>query len=220
MLYLTPTRIYLYGILLYAATALPGCSVGMAASGHREQDSSIIFPGSNRAVIIAKLGPPETSQRLADGRIVDSYLLKKGNESSSGRAWAHAGLDVLSWGLWEIVATPYELAQSEERNRVQIVYDAGGTVIDVQEAGGPIPAAPAPVATVATPPPTIAPAALIIPVGESLSAPTAASHGPQWSTQNNTSAADTQLRNLDREFRAGRIGIDEYRQMKKVLQGE
>jgi hypothetical protein len=32
--------------------------------------------------------------------------------------------------------------------------------------------------------------------------------------------ADTQLRNLDREFRAGRIGIDEYRQMKKVLTGE
>jgi predicted Zn-dependent protease len=26
--------------------------------------------------------------------------------------------------------------------------------------------------------------------------------------------------NLDREFRAGRLGIDEYRQMKKVLTGE
>ena len=37
---------------------------------------------------------------------------------------------------------------------------------------------------------------------------------------NNAPAVDTQLRNLDREFRAGRIGIDEYRQMKKVLQGE
>lgn len=37
---------------------------------------------------------------------------------------------------------------------------------------------------------------------------------------NDTSSADVQLRNLDREFRAGRIGIDEYRQMKKVLTGE
>jgi len=37
---------------------------------------------------------------------------------------------------------------------------------------------------------------------------------------NNAPAVDAQLRNLDREFRAGRIGIDEYRQMKKVLQGE
>src|SRR4051812_38459015 len=110
MLYFTPTQIYLYGILLYAATALSGCSFGMTASGHREQESSLIFPSSNRAVLVAKLGPPEPSQKLVDGRIVDSYRLKKENESSSGRAWAHAGLDVLTWGLWEIVATPYELA--------------------------------------------------------------------------------------------------------------
>jgi uncharacterized lipoprotein YajG len=32
------------------------------------------------------------------------------------------------------------------------------------------------------------------------------------------SATEAQLRNLDSEFRAGRISIDEYRQMKKVLQ--
>jgi len=37
---------------------------------------------------------------------------------------------------------------------------------------------------------------------------------------NDTSTADTQLRNLDREFRAGRISVEEYRQMKKVLTGE
>ena len=37
---------------------------------------------------------------------------------------------------------------------------------------------------------------------------------------NDTSSADVQLRILDREFRAGWIGIDEYRQMKKVLTGE
>jgi len=114
---------------------LQGCSVGMAASGHEQQDTSIAFPGSNRSVIVSKLGPPETSQKLEDGRIQDSYLIKKGNEKSSGRAWAFAGLDLLTLGLWEVVATPYELAQSEEAYRLLITYAPDGTVQDVQRLG-------------------------------------------------------------------------------------
>ncbi len=123
------------GVLLGYGLALQACSVGMAASGHKEQDTSIIFPGSNRAVIMSKLGPPDTTRTLEDGKIEDSYLIIKGNEASSGRAWAHAGLDLLSLGLWEAVATPYELAQSEEKSRWLITYDAQGSVLNVQKLG-------------------------------------------------------------------------------------
>lgn len=37
---------------------------------------------------------------------------------------------------------------------------------------------------------------------------------------NPTVAAESQMRDLDREFRAGRIGLEEYRRLKKVLQPE
>src|SRR5262245_58074576 len=90
--------------VLCCGVLLSGCSVGMAASGNKEQDTTIIFPGSNRAVIVSKLGPPDTTRTLDDGNMEDAYLIKQGNEASSGRAWAHAGLDVLSLGLWEVVA--------------------------------------------------------------------------------------------------------------------
>jgi hypothetical protein len=123
------------GAMAALSIALHACSVGMAASGHKEQDTSIIFPGSNRAVIMSKLGPPETTRTLEDGKVEDSYLIKEGNETSSGRAWAHAGLDVLSLGLWEVVATPYELAQGEERARWVITYDAAGNVVGAQKFG-------------------------------------------------------------------------------------
>lgn len=114
---------------------LPACSVGMAASGHKAQDASILFPGSNRAVIMSKLGPPETSKKNDDGTTTDSYLLKEGNEASSGRAWAFAGLDLFTFGLWEVVATPYKLAQGETAYRVLITYDAQGEVKEVQRLG-------------------------------------------------------------------------------------
>jgi len=123
-------------VLLGYSVLLQACSVAMAARGHEKQDTSIAFPGSNRAVIISKLGAPETTQRLPDGKIQDSYLIKQGNEKSSGRAWAFAGLDLLSLGLWEVVATPYELAQKEENFRLLITYDEGGNVVEVQRLGG------------------------------------------------------------------------------------
>ncbi len=90
----------------------------MAVSGHKEMDDSIVFLGSNRAVIISKLGAPETTQKQPDGTTKDSYLTKKGNESSSGRAWAHAGLDLISFFAGELVATAYELMQTEETYRL------------------------------------------------------------------------------------------------------
>ena len=128
--------------VLISSVALYGCSVGMAASGHREQDDSVVFPGSNRTVIISKLGAPETSQKLPKGGRKDSYLIKKGNESSSARALAHAGLDLFSFFTWELVATPYELVQREDRYRLFIIYDKEGTVTDMQKLG---------VKTIATP---------------------------------------------------------------------
>ncbi len=60
-------------------------------------------------------------------------MVKKGNEKSSGRAWAHAGLDILSLGAWELVATPYELAQSEEVVRFEVEFDQHGNVTKYRE---------------------------------------------------------------------------------------
>lgn len=117
------------------AVLLGGCAVGMAASGHKAHDTTVLFPGSNRAVVMAKLGAPETSRVLENGNIEDSYLVREGNEASGGRAWAHAGLDLLTLGLWEVVATPYELAQREEKTRFVITYDPTGNIIQVQKFG-------------------------------------------------------------------------------------
>jgi len=120
---------------IFLIIVLAGCSVGMAASGNREQDDSIVFPGSNRAVVISKLGAPETTQKLPDGSTKDSYLITKGNEQSSGRAWAHAGLDLATFFIWELVATPYELVQSEDTYRLMITYDQKGIVTNVNKLG-------------------------------------------------------------------------------------
>ena len=110
-----------------------GCSVGMAMSGKEQKDTSVIFPGSPRDVVVAKLGPPETSTKDADGNIVDSWMIVKGNAPSGGRAAMHAGLDVFSLGLWEVIGTPLEMgAASEERTRYVITYDKDNKIKDMK----------------------------------------------------------------------------------------
>lgn len=111
-----------------------GCSVGMAMSGEEQKDTSILFPGSPRVVVIAKLGPPETSTKDANGCYVDSYYIVKGNKPSTGRAVAHAGLDVVTLGLWEVVGTPMEMgAANENHSRYVIYYDAEDEIRDIQK---------------------------------------------------------------------------------------
>ena len=110
-----------------------GCSVGMAMSGKEQKDTSVVFPGAPRDVVVAKLGPPETSTKDADGNIVDSWMIVKGNAPSGGRAAMHAGLDVFSLGLWEVIGTPLEMgAAGEDRTRYVVTYDKDNKVKDMK----------------------------------------------------------------------------------------
>jgi hypothetical protein len=116
---------------------LTGCSVGMAMSGTEIQDTSILFLGAPRHVVMTKIGPPETSTKNEDGERIDSYLITKGNEPSIGRAAVHAGLDVLSFGLWEVVGTPLEMgAGRENKSRYIILYDKDDKIKDIQRITG------------------------------------------------------------------------------------
>ena len=120
--------------LILVLLFLTSCSVGMAMSGKENQDTSILFPGAPRQVVIAKMGPPETSTTNDKGERIDSYLIIKGNEPSVGRAVAHAGLDVLSFGLWELIGTPLEMgAATEDKSRYIIIYGEDDKIKDIQK---------------------------------------------------------------------------------------
>jgi len=125
------SKFFFLGVVILS---LAGCSVGMAMSGKEQKDTSILFPGSPRSVVIAKLGPPETSTKSKDGCYIDSYIITKGNAPSTGRAVAHGALDLLTLGIWEVVGTPLEMgAGKEEVFRVIIYYDKNEKIKNVQK---------------------------------------------------------------------------------------
>ena len=113
-------RLVLLGVIAPAASA---CSVGLALHGEDQPDLSVLKVGVAKTQIEAKLDPPESEAVLADGRTQSTYEYEVGNESSAGRAAVHAGMDILTLGLWELVGTPLEAMQGEEM-RVVVTYDA------------------------------------------------------------------------------------------------
>jgi hypothetical protein len=105
-------------------------SVGMALSGNEEPDLGAIKVGTSRGEVQMQLGSPKHSLTLDDGRRTDLYEYEIGNEPSAGRAIGHGAMDVLTFGLWEVVGAPIEGVQGE-RYQATITYDRDDKVLDI-----------------------------------------------------------------------------------------
>jgi hypothetical protein len=102
---------------------LTACSVGMALSGEEQPDLTVLKTGATKTEIEAELGPPRTTVAATDGNSECIYHYEVGNEPSAGRAAVHAGMDILTLGLWEVMGTPMEAMQGDEME-LTITYDA------------------------------------------------------------------------------------------------
>ena len=119
--------------LILIIILITGCSVGMALSGSKNKDTSVIYKGSERSFVIAKLGLPDHSIQDDDGNWVDTYYIKEGNEPSAGRAIGHGVMDVLTLGLWEVIGTPIEaVAGSEDVQTIKIFYDEKDKIVEIE----------------------------------------------------------------------------------------
>ena len=124
-------------VLSSSMPMMSGCAVGMAMSGRENIDTSIMFPGSPRQVVIAKAGPPETSTTNEKGQRVDTYLVTKGNEPSIGRAAFHAILDLVTFFIWEFIGTAWEFgAGRSHTDRYIITYNADDKIEDISSIKG------------------------------------------------------------------------------------
>lgn len=125
-----------YLLVIVPVLWLSGCSVGMALSGQKAPDMSVLSIGQTRGVIETQFGQPVSSFNMDDGNTYVTYAYSTGNEPSAGRAVAHGVMDVLTLGLWEVVGTPVEaIAGQDEEHAIVVVYNNQGVVVGVNEPG-------------------------------------------------------------------------------------
>ena len=116
--------------LLACIIATSGCSFGMALSGDEGPDLAACRIDADQTTIEEQLGPPVTVRTLPDGGQTCVYEYEIGNEPSPGRAAMHGTLDVVTFGLWELVGTPME-AMRGQKYQMTVVYDADGTAREI-----------------------------------------------------------------------------------------
>ena len=109
---------------------LAGCSVGMAMSGKPDPNISALDVGQDRDVVILNFGQPAKTL-MTDNERTDIFELERGNEQSMGRATGHAVMDLLTFGVWEIIGTPIE-GFAGDTITLQIEYDKNNKVQSVK----------------------------------------------------------------------------------------
>jgi hypothetical protein len=118
-------------LFLVLPPALSGCSVGMALHGEREPNLAACRVGATRGEIELELGPPTSVASVEGGGTQCTYEYQIGNEPSAGRAALHAGMDVLTLGVWELVGTPTEALQGQDFQLI-VTYGPDGKAENIQ----------------------------------------------------------------------------------------
>ena len=117
--------------LCLVALLSQGCGVFLAASQPGKVDTEVFAAGGMpRDMVIAKLGAPVSSVRNQDGSRTDIYEFYEGSDPGwkYGRAAFHAAADFFTLALWEIVATPTEMAVKGNKISARAEFDQNDTL--------------------------------------------------------------------------------------------
>jgi len=114
-------RLLLAACLLFTLT---GCSVFMAAQLPDKKNLDVFAPGVPRQVVLAEMGLP-ASYEDRDGVRSEVYKFRQGYSQPAkiSRAVFHGAADIMTVGLWEVVATPTEYVFSGTDMLVRVTYN-------------------------------------------------------------------------------------------------
>lgn len=111
---------------------LTGCGVYMAAKQPDAKNIDLFAVGTPRALMLAEFGMPTVAE-TRNGRRYEIFKFVNGYSAGAkaGRAVFHGAADVLTLGLWEVVATPTEGIFSGDEMAFRVRYDNDDRIDEV-----------------------------------------------------------------------------------------
>lgn len=96
----------------------------MAASRQPGKNIGVLKEGVTREIVVAELGRPIITESTSGGRF-DVFSFNNGYSSgfNASRAAVHAGADLMTLGLWEVVGTPTEALLQGRIKVVKVHYN-------------------------------------------------------------------------------------------------
>ena len=111
-------------LVLLAVTT--GSEASMAKIRSSYKDTSILHMGADRSAVIEQLGSPDASANLARGGHIEIYRIDPNAHTDQARRAAiisHTLLTFMTYGLWEFIGTPFELAVNDRFLTYVLSYD-------------------------------------------------------------------------------------------------
>lgn len=126
-------------VLAFMSAAASGCSTVMEATRPDPVRLDKFTLGEQRFDVLAQLGAPVVAREKKGDQSCDIYKLYTHGPSGMEKGAIAAGEavgDVLTWGLFEVVATPGEAATKNKLHAVVFCYSADDKLVSVNESQG------------------------------------------------------------------------------------
>jgi len=125
-----------FGVVVFSFVLFlsSGCSVFMAANSPTEKNDNLFAIGTSRNQLIAEFGGPISSVYDKEtGYKTEIFKFEQGFSKANnvGRAIFHGLADVVTLGLWEIIATPIELIVDGTDMAYEVEFDDLDRVVRV-----------------------------------------------------------------------------------------
>jgi hypothetical protein len=119
-------------VVIFSLFFFSGCSVYMAANQPSAKNVDLFKVGTPRGLLLAEFGLPIVAE-VRDEKKYEIYKFTEGysNGAKAGRAMLHGVGDVLTLGLWEVVATPTEIAFDGDEIAFQVRYSETDLIDEV-----------------------------------------------------------------------------------------
>ena len=128
---------------LAVALDLSGCGVYMAAHQPEKKNLGLFAIGTSHDQLLAEFGEPSLAE-TRDGHRYEVYKFQDGYErdSRTARAVFHGVVDIITMGLWEVIATPTEIIYDGTAMAYGVRLDDHNKVDEVAVLKEPMPTPP------------------------------------------------------------------------------
>ena len=120
-------------VATYVLAANTGCAVYLAGKGQPGTNLEALGVGTSEQEVERQLGTPSSIEPLGAGKRLSRYRIELAKQPNYARSAVHILLDLVTYGIWELPGSIYELRSEHRKGEVGFVYGPDDQVLEIQD---------------------------------------------------------------------------------------
>ncbi len=120
-------------VATYVLAANTGCAVYLAGKGQPGTNLEALGVGTSEQEVERQLGTPSSIEPLGAGKRLSRYRIELAKQPNYARSAVHILLDLVTYGIWELPGSIYELRSEHRKGEVGFVYGPDDHVLVIQD---------------------------------------------------------------------------------------